>query len=408
MYQVQLILDEGAAVNLQDDTIIWSKPEGDAPPVPPRKHVQFTSTPRPPASKNLFDIKEEVKPEPLSNTNPFSGHIADIQSIPVAHQDNPFIDNAPCKNPAHNTAGTQATLFINNTMTTVASEFRKMREPKLAKLKGGTTANASLFFTSWVKDARAVIIERSMTTYESLQLVKDYTKGKARAQVEFYLASTPNPTFEGLIQDLAKSFQSGEDEPTIKRDFYSRMQLNKESVDDFADVLQLLTRKILNIDPSFQALLNKSLCQQLANGLKDSSHGISARQILKQQPDILFVAFRSDLANILGCRARGVGAKGALSNTVTAESPEAPVPAKSRRTQEEDPSITTQISMCIKDNQELHRKLDALDPAKMVEAVTHAVAGSYQKGFQKPNPFVRSTNPFQATNANQSQSSQFG
>ena len=90
------------------------------------------------------------------------------------------------------------------------------------------------------------------------------------------------------------------------------MQLNKESVDDFADVLQLLARKILNVDPSFQALLNKSLCQQLANGLKDASHRISARQILKQQPDISFVAFRSDLANILGCHTRMVGAKGAF------------------------------------------------------------------------------------------------
>ena len=365
--------------------------------------------PRPPASKNLFDIEEEVKPKPLSNTNPFTGNIADIQPIPVAHQVNPCIDDAPCKNLAHNTAGTEATSFINNTMTAVASEFKKMREPKLAKLKGGTTANASLFFTSWVKDARAVIVERSMTNYESLQLVKDYTEGKACAQVEFYLASTKNPTFEGLIQDLAKSFQSGEDEATIKRDFYSRMQLNKESVDDFADVLQLLARKILNINPSFQVLLNKSLCQQLANGLKDSSHGISARQILKQQPDISFVAFRSDLANILGCRARGVGAKGALSSAVSAESPEAPVPPKCRRMQDEDSEIATQINMCIKDNQELHRKLDALDPTKMVEAVTQAVASGYQKGYQKTNPFVKPNNPFQATYQSQpGTSSQFG
>ena len=45
-----------------------------------------------------------------------------------------------------------------------------------------------------------------MTTYESLQLVKDFTEGKARAQVEFYLASNTSPTFEGLIQDLAKIF----------------------------------------------------------------------------------------------------------------------------------------------------------------------------------------------------------
>ena len=247
-----------------------------------------------------------------------------------------------------------------------------------------------------------------MTNYESLQLVKDYTEGKARAQVEFYLASTTNPTFEGLIQDLAKSFQSGEDEAMIKRDFYSRMQLNKESVDDFTDVLQLLARKILNVDPSFQVLLNKSLCQQLANGLKDPSHGISARQILKQQPEITFVAFRSDLANILGCHPRGVGAKGVLSSAVSVELPEAPVPAKRRRMQEDD-SIATQINMCIKDNQELHRKLDALDPTKMVEAVTNTVASSYQKGYQRTNPFAKSNIPFQATSQSQpNTSSQYG
>ena len=332
--------------------------------------------------------------------NPFTSHPSNLFIQPEAPVSNPLVP-----------ASSDATTLLGNTMTAVASEFKKMREPKLAKLKGGTTANASLFFTSWVKDARTLILERSMSNFKSLQLVKDYTEGKACAQVEFYLASTPNPTFKGLIQDLAKSFQSGKDEATIKRDFYSWMQLNKESVDDFADVLQLLARKILNVDPSFQPLLNKSLCQQLANGLKDASHGISARQILKQQPDISFIAFRSDLANILGCLTRGVGAKGALSSAVTAKSPETPVPAKRCRTQEDDPSIATQLSMCIKDNQELHRRLDAFDPSKVVEAVTQAVASGYQKGYQKSNPFVKSTNPFQATNTNQSQagsSSQFG
>ena len=393
---------QGGATNLHDETITWSNYE-EPPPIPPRKvetkHVHFTSTPRHPAQPNLIDLDDEPCTT-IHAGNPF-----------ISHPSNPFIPpEAPVSNPLV-PASSDATTLLGNTMTAVASEFKKMREPKLAKLKGGTTANASLFFTSWVKDTRAVILERSMSNFESLQLVKDYTEGKACAQVEFYLASTPNPTFEGLIQDLAKSFQSGEDEATIKRDFYSRMQLNKESVDDFADVLQLLARKILNVDLSFQPLLNKSLCQQLANGLKDASHGISARQILKQQPDISFIAFRSDLANILGCRARGVRAKGALSSAVTAESPETPVPAKRHRTQEDDPSIATQLSMCIKDNQELHRRLDAFHPSKVVEAVTQAVASGYQKGYQKSNPFVKSTNPFQATNTNQSQagsSSQFG
>ena len=148
-------------------------------------------------------------------------------------------------------------------------------------------------------------------------------EGRARQQVEFYIVSTTNPTIEGLIENLNTSFQSGEDEATIKGEFYSHRQYGKESVDDFADVLQLLARKVLNVNPSFQAFMNKSLCQQLANGLKDPSHSISARSILNQQPEVQFAVFRSDLANILGCRAHAVGAKGALCNAAMApESPE--------------------------------------------------------------------------------------
>ena len=51
-----------------------------------------------------------------------------------------------------------------------------------------------------------------MSNAEALQLVKDYTEGKACQQVEFYIVST-------------------------------------QSVDDFADVLQLLAHKVLNVDP---------------------------------------------------------------------------------------------------------------------------------------------------------------
>ena len=171
-----------------------------------------------------------------------------------------------------------------------------------------------------------------MSNSESLQLVKDYTEGRAHQQVEFYIVSTTNPTIDGLIENLKTSFQSGEDEATIKGEFYSHRQYGKESVDDFADVLQLLARKVLNVDPSFQAFMNKSLCQQLANGLKDPSHSISARSILNQQPEVQFAVFRSDLANILGCRIHAVGAKGALCNAAMApESPETPVPAKRRK-----------------------------------------------------------------------------
>ena len=109
--------------------------------------------------------------------------------------------------PAQTTVDTDATTIIGNTMSTVASELKKMREPKLAKFKGEITSGASLFFNSWVKDVRAVILERSMSNAELLQFVKDYTEGKAHQQVEFYIVSTPSPSFEGLIDNLRTSFQ---------------------------------------------------------------------------------------------------------------------------------------------------------------------------------------------------------
>ena len=289
---------------------------------------------------------------------------------------------------------TDTTTIIGNTMSAVASEFKKMREPKLAKLKGGITCRASLFFNSWVKDVRAVILECPMSNAELLQLVKDYTEGKARQQVEFYIVSTPNTSFEGLINNLRTSFQSGEDEVTVKGEFYSHKQYSKESVDDFADVLQFLAHKVLNVDPSFQTFMNKSLCQQLANGLKDPGHGISARSVLNQQPDIQFASFRSDLAIILGSHICAVRAKGMLYNAaMVPESPETPVPTKHHK-KEDELTIAAQLSMCIKDNQELHKKLDAFNPSKIIEVITQVVAGGYQKSFHKPTTYQKSTNPF--------------
>ena len=377
----------GGAINVHEETILWSKNK-DAPPIPPCKHVHFTSTPRHPVQSNLFDSDDDnqINGHP---GNPFMGN-------PI----NPFTQQQERGHiPSQTTVDTDATTIIGNTMSTVTSEFKKMREPKLAKLKGGITSGASLFFNSWVKDVRAVILERAMSNAEALQLVKDYTEGKARQQVEFYIVSTQNPSFEGLIDNLKISFQSGEDEATIKGEFHSRKQYSKESVDNFANVLQLLARKVLNVDPSFQAFMNKSLCQQLANGLKDPSHSISARSLLNQQPEVQFAVFRSDLANILGCRVRAVGAKGALCNAAMApESPETPVPTK-RRKIEEDTTIATQLSMCIKDNKELHKKLDAFDPSKIVEVVTQAVAGGYHKTSQRPYTYQKQqasqgSNPF--------------
>ena len=134
----------GGATTLHDETIAWSKSE-EPPPIPPHKidgkHVHFTSTPCHPAQPNLIDLDDEHCTT-IHAGNPFTSHLSNPFSQPEVPVGNPPIP-----------ASSDTTTLLGNTMTAVASEFKKMREPKLAKLKGGTTANASLFFTSWVKDA---------------------------------------------------------------------------------------------------------------------------------------------------------------------------------------------------------------------------------------------------------------
>ena len=103
----------GGAVNLRKETILWSKNE-DAPPIPPRKHVHFTSTPRHPVQSNLFDSDDD---------NPITGHSGNPF---IGNPNNPFTQQQVRGHvPLQTTVDTDATTIIGNTMSAVASEFKK-------------------------------------------------------------------------------------------------------------------------------------------------------------------------------------------------------------------------------------------------------------------------------------------
>ena len=107
----------GGAVNIHDDTILWSKND-DTPPIPPRKqdekHVHFTSTLRHPVQSNLFDLDDE-NPIIGRSGNPF-----------ISNPGNPFVQQ-PVRSqiPAQTTVDTDTTTIIGNTMSAVTSEFKK-------------------------------------------------------------------------------------------------------------------------------------------------------------------------------------------------------------------------------------------------------------------------------------------
>ena len=119
---------KGGTVNIHDDTILWSKNDN-APPIPPRKqdekHIHFTSTPCHPGQSNLFDLDDE---------NPIIGHSGNPF---ISNPGNPFVQQ-PVRSqiPAQTTVDTDATTIIGNTMSAVASEFKKNERAQTRQTQG--------------------------------------------------------------------------------------------------------------------------------------------------------------------------------------------------------------------------------------------------------------------------------
>ena len=81
------------------------------------KHVHFASTP--------------IRPE-VSNIN--------LTTPPHAPKEETIVE-----------------LVLHNTMQTLALEFKRTREPKIQKFRGGTSSSALLMFKSWMQDIECAI-----------------------------------------------------------------------------------------------------------------------------------------------------------------------------------------------------------------------------------------------------------
>ena len=89
---------------------------------------------------------------------------------------------------------------LHNTMQTLASEFKRTREPKIQKFRGGTSSGALLVFKSWMQDIKCAIKDRNLNNEEALQLVKEFSK-----IMGFYSKFLPNSHYlsELLISSIS-------------------------------------------------------------------------------------------------------------------------------------------------------------------------------------------------------------
>ena len=114
--------------------------------------------------------------------------------------------------------------LLQNTMQTLASEFKKTREPKIQKFRGGTFSRALLVFKSWMQEIQCTIKDRNLNNDESLQLIKEFSEGCACNNINFYLKVMDKPSIDSLFENLRQDFSSGEDRQQMLAEFYSRTQ----------------------------------------------------------------------------------------------------------------------------------------------------------------------------------------
>ena len=277
-----------------------------------------------------------------------------------------------------------------------SKEFRRMREPKITKLRGGYSADAELVFRSWRADILANIRERELDNKSAIQLIKEQMLDNARREVEFQLDLCGGViTYEDLLKHLSIAFQGGDDEASLLAEFYSRVQKTKETEEAFADELQILARKVIVKKPDFRVNLDSTLKQRYASQLLDRNSASIAKTLLVQMSKCSFTEFRNELARVLDTRRKAI-AKASLKPVSTKaieveedEEQDAPLPSTkssnkpSTTITKKDKKIHAQSAQ-IKD---LRQKLDQavaensqvrelLSPATLTTAFSNALSAT--------------------------------
>ena len=270
-----------------------------------------------------------------------------------------------------------------------SKEFRRMREPKITKLRGGYSANdAELMFRLWKSDMLANISDRGLDNKAAIQLIKEQTLDNARHEVKFQLnLCGGNITYQDLLQHLGITFQGGDDEANILVEFYRRCQYAKESEESFADELQLLVRKVISKKSDFRVNLDNTMKQWYASQLYDRSNASIAKALLLQMPTVSFTQYQNELARVLGTHQRQSKGVSTKAVSVTQEGTESEGEEKTglKSQHQWDRKIIAQSSQI----RDLHEKLDGavakntqirewLNPETLQMAFTNALQASGQ------------------------------
>ena len=221
-----------------------------------------------------------------------------------------------------------------------------------------------------MQDIECAIKDRNLNNEEALQLIKEFSEGCARDNINFYLEVTDSLSVDGLFENLRQVFSSGEDGQQMLAEFYSRIQNQKESVKEFGESLLQIARKIMTTKPELKA--------RFADGLRDHYHQAMAREMIRSRPTLSYVAYKSEVLKTLGPNVKPRSITTSKLETSDIESP-----PKKRKCESE---LDQKINAAIEENRKLSERLRAFDPKTITDMVINAVQGNYQSS--KPAGFA--------------------
>ena len=234
-----------------------------------------------------------------------------------------------------------------------------------------------MVFKSWMQDIECTIKDRNLTTQEAIRLVKEFSKGSVKDNINFYLEVTDEPMVEGLFENLKQVFSSGEDGQQMLTEFYSHTQGSKESVKEFGESLLQIACKIMTAKPKFKMDIDNTLKAHFADGLKDHYHQAIAREMIQSRPSLGYVAHKSEVLKTLGPHIKPRNIMVSKLNTSDVESP----PKKRKH----DSELDQKINVVLEENCKLSEHLSAFDPKTIADTVINAVQTNNQAN--KPHSF---------------------
>ena len=229
---------------------------------------------------------------------------------------------------------------LHNTMQMLASEFKQTRKPKIQKFRGGNSSGTLLMFKSWMQDIKCAIKDRNLNNDKALQLVKEFSEGCARDNINFYLEVMDKPSVDGLFENLWQVFSSGEDGQQMLAEFYSRIQNPKESVKEFEESILQIAGKIMTAKLEFKVDIDNMLKAHFADGLRDHYHQAMAREMICSHPTLSYVAYKSEVLKTLGPNVKPCSITTSKLETSDTESP----PKKCKRESEPSRKIRNSLN----------------------------------------------------------------